>query len=59
VIDMDGGWSLLSNIIADDVAGPPFAAVRSGARVRAEFTDKPAGPGRMPVFRLIPTGACS
>lgn len=59
VIDMDGGWSLLSNIIADDEAGPPFAAVRSGARVRAEFTDKPEGPGRMPVFRLIPTGACS
>jgi uncharacterized OB-fold protein len=59
VIDMDGGWSLLSNIIADDETGPQFEAVRSGARVRAEFTDKPEGDGRMPVFRLIPTGACS
>jgi hypothetical protein len=59
VIDMDGGWSLLSNIIADDDTGPVFEAVRSGARVRAEFADKPEGPGRMPVFRLIPTGACS
>jgi uncharacterized OB-fold protein len=65
VIDMDGGWSLISNIIADDETGPPFAAVRSfesvrsGARVRAEFTDKPEGQGRMPVFRLIPTGACA
>jgi uncharacterized OB-fold protein len=59
VIDMDDDWSLLSNIIADDEAGPSFDAVRSGARVRAEFTDKPEGQGRMPVFRLIPTGACS
>ena len=59
VIDMDGGWSLLSNIIADDETGPHFERVRSGARVRAEFTDKPAGHDRMPVFRLIPTGACT
>jgi hypothetical protein len=59
VIDMDGGWSLLSNIIADDETGPQFEAVRSGARVRAEFTDKPEGQGRMPVFRLIRSGACS
>jgi len=59
VIDMDGGWSLLSTIIADDETGPRFELVRSGARVRAEFTDKPEGGGRMPVFRLIPTGACA
>ena len=59
VIDMDDGWSLLSNIVADDEAGPGFESVRCGARVRAEFTDKPEGLGRMPVFRLIPAGACS
>jgi uncharacterized OB-fold protein len=58
VIDMDDSWSLLSNIIADDATGPGFERLRSGARVRAEFTSKPGGHGQMPVFRLVPTGAC-
>lgn len=58
VIDMDDGWSLLSNIVADATSGPGFEAVRSGARVRAEFVPKPDSTGIMPVFRVIAKEGC-
>jgi hypothetical protein len=58
VIDMDDGWSLLSNIHADTASGPGFEAVASGTRVHAEFVPKPDGSGTMPVFRVIAKERC-
>ena len=58
VIDMDDGWSLLSNIQAGPASGPGFEAVASGARVEAEFVPKPDRTGTMPVFRLIAKERC-
>ena len=59
VIDMDDGWSLLSNIRADTASGPGFEAVASGTRVRAEFVPKHDGYGTMPVFRVITRERCT
>jgi uncharacterized OB-fold protein len=58
VIDMDDGWSLLSNIRADTASGPGFGAVASGTRVQAEFVPKHDGSGTMPVFRVIAKERC-
>lgn len=58
VIDMDDGWSLLSNIRADAASGAGFEAVASGTRVQAEFVAKPDGTGMMPVFRVIEKERC-
>jgi len=58
VIDMDDGWSLLSNIRADAASGPGFAAVASGTRVQAEFVPRHDGTGTMPVFRVIAKERC-
>ena len=59
VIDLDDGWSLLSNIGADTASGPGFEAVTSGTRVQAEFVPKPDGTGTMPVFLVIAKEKCS
>jgi uncharacterized OB-fold protein len=58
VIDMDDGWSLLSNIQADTASGSAFEAVASGTRVQAEFAPKPDGTGTMPVFRVTAREGC-
>ena len=58
VIDMDDGWSLLSNVRADSASGPGFEAVASGTRVHAEFAPKPDGTGTMPVFRVTVREGC-
>lgn len=58
VIDMDDGWSLLSNIRADTASGPGFEAVASGTRVQAEFVPRHDSTGTMPVFRVIAKERC-
>lgn len=52
VIDMDDGWSLLSNVVADEALG--LDTVRCGSKVRVEFTTAAGGSGTIPGFRLQP-----
>lgn len=56
VIDMDDGWSLLSNVVADDPA--EYASVRSGSRVQVSFAAAADGSGTIPIFRLHPRKGC-
>lgn len=57
VIDMDDGWSLLTNIMVDDPV--EHHMIKCGSRVRLSFAASAGGGETIPIFRLQPKKGCA